>query len=116
MQLPLVSVSLIFGVVKSDIAKVYNGLLQGMEKQMNASAFRSLSGSAVDILNGYGCWCYFESLAGHGPVQDVYDGLCKTLQNGYECAVLDNGEDCEPWTVDYNGIFGQNGGTAEGQV
>ena len=80
---------------------------------MNASTFRSLSGSAVDVLNGYGCWCYFESLAGHGPVQDVYDELCKSLQHGYECAMIDNGEDCEPWTVEYNGIIGQSGGTSE---
>ena len=97
---------------KSDVARIYNGLLRGMEKQMNASAFRSLSGSAVDVLNGYGCWCYFESLGGHGPIQDVYDELCKTLQNGYECCVIDD-PTCEPWTVDYNSILGQSGGTLE---
>jgi len=61
-------------------------------------------GSAYPELNGYGCWCYFETIKGHGPAQDEFDELCKNLQHGYQCAEFDGCID--PIHTDYLGIGG----------
>ena len=35
-------------------------------------------------LNGYGCWCYFDShQEAKGAVQDIYDSFCRDLHRGY---------------------------------
>merc|ERR1712187_378735 len=58
-------------------------------------------------LDEYGCWCYFYDNVGRGkgtPVDEI-DGFCKTLGDGYQCAILDSeaaGESCIPWEVTYN--------------
>jgi hypothetical protein len=58
----------------------------------------------VSIRDGWGCWCYFddESYQGRGnPINDV-DSYCKTLQQGYECFEMDDGNTCmDPWDVPY---------------
>merc|ERR1712150_192384 len=64
----------------------------------------------LDQFNEYGCWCYFDDYhgKGHGSPVGAFDGACKSLHQGYECAILDAkalGEpECEPWNIpgDYN--------------
>ena len=62
----------------------------------------------MEIFQQYGCWCYFgDELRNNGrstPVDDI-DALCKVLNQGYQCAVLDAQEegdnDCQPWNEEY---------------
>ena len=58
----------------------------------------------------YGCWCHFDenkyNIAGKGKgtPMDAWDANCRTLSEGYECAVMDGlaeGEECAPWSVPY---------------
>merc|ERR1712178_630955 len=73
------------------------------------SSLRAFTGNianAVNSLDEYGCWCYFYDNVGRGkgtPVDEI-DGFCKTLGDGYQCAILDSeaaGESCIPWEVSY---------------
>ena len=62
--------------------------------------------------NGYGCWCYFgENSYGKGKSQPVdgLDSLCKSLHQGYECAIIDSREedndfDCKSYDLIYTPI------------
>lgn len=76
----------------------------------NAEVMRSLSVStSLRAIENYGCWCYFQDDHGKGrgqPANEV-DGFCKTLHDGYECAILDGNDEqespeCVPWKIDYN--------------
>ena len=91
--------------------------IAAMERQVDASsidprAFGGSFGNAVRNLNEYGCWCYMlpgEYHRGKGQPQDDYDKICKILNEGYECAVLDSeyeGTTCVPWEVEYTSAFG----------
>lgn len=68
------------------------------------------SGDFESYFRPYGCWCYFGNDRkglnyGRGDPIDVWDALCKQLQEGYECAVIDaetRGETCEPWNTSYD--------------
>jgi len=73
------------------------------------SSLRAFTGNianAVNTLDEYGCWCYFYDNVGRGkgtPVDEI-DGFCKTLGDGYQCAMIDSeaaGESCVPWEVAY---------------
>merc|ERR1712173_314058 len=71
--------------------------------------YRGLGNGAViapiAMINGYGCWCYFTKVAGKGSPQNEIDDLCRTLQNGYDCAILDGreeNEECVPWDKQYH--------------
>lgn len=68
---------------------------------------RSIIGSNLGNLNGYGCWCYFDDKIGNGrgnPINFI-DAECKILHGGYECIVADHAAQfnqvCEPWTIAY---------------
>lgn len=63
---------------------------------------RDLTGPPFGNVNGYGCWCYFDSAVGNGKGEpmDLVDAECRNLHRGYECAVADYAN-CEPWTVFY---------------
>lgn len=92
--------------------------LASMEKQLagllaNSTAMsRSLAGTTVMTVDGYGCWCYFEDSHGQGrgkPVSEI-DAACKVLHDGYECAMIDAGDDeCVPWEVSYSSVTGLGG-------
>merc|ERR1712039_573566 len=78
--------------------------------QVQNSSLRAFSGNianAVERLDEYGCWCYFYDNVGRGkgtPVDEI-DGFCKTLADGYQCAIIDGeaeGQSCVPWEVAYN--------------
>ena len=62
----------------------------------------------IASINQYGCWCYFDDDHGKGrgkPANPV-DELCKILQQGYSCVIMDSEAegsfDCIPWEVNYN--------------
>jgi hypothetical protein len=76
----------------------------------NSSLPRSLttgiSSGSLRTLHEYGCWCYFYDDVGRGkgtPVDEI-DGFCKTLNEGYQCAIIDaenQGITCLPWETSY---------------
>lgn len=75
-------------------------------KSATRSSNRNLPGNVVDQFSEYGCWCYFDGDVGRGKGQpvDEFDTLCKTLADGYQCAIIDSetvGENCIPWEVNY---------------
>ena len=78
------------------------------------------TGDFFDIISHYGCWCTLssedlnngkhhpDSFYGKGKPVDYFDEVCKTLIQGYECAVMDaeaSGESCKPWEVRYRKII-----------
>ena len=62
----------------------------------------------ISSINQYGCWCYFDDDHGKGRAQPInpVDALCKTLQHGYSCVLMDSEAEgnfeCIPWDVSYN--------------
>merc|ERR1711934_85500 len=62
-------------------------------------------------IDNYGCWCYLGGpnimtgrFDGKGEPVNEFDQFCKSLNQGYECAVADSaaeGISCEPWNVNY---------------
>lgn len=81
------------------------------------AACKAFSGSVantINNLNEYGCWCYFNDEHGRGkstPVDSI-DEICKTLHDGYECAMRDaedEGTTCVPWEVAYVSAVGGSG-------
>jgi hypothetical protein len=72
---------------------------------------RTITQSDMDLINQYGCWCYFQDGhgAGHGKPVDEIDTLCKRLHDGYTCIMMDSldlGSECTPWDIDYNSAVG----------
>ena len=99
----------------SAVSSVFAGVAQ-MEQQLevlfNSTENRALSammGPTLQNINQYGCWCYFEEDHGKGksqPVNEV-DAFCKTLHQGYDCAMIDAdeaGKSCTPWEVSYKSL------------
>lgn len=79
-------------------------------------AFRAMLQSAFMGINidNYGCWCIFGDKRdkARGPTMNNVDRLCKSLQRGYDCVIIDennenqsNSDQCVPWDVDYNFDF-----------
>jgi len=69
--------------------------------------------TAINNMNEMGCWCYFGDDHGRGKGQpiDELDGLCKTLHEGYECAMRDaevEGTTCVPWEIAYSSAIGSS--------
>lgn len=71
--------------------------------------------NALDNLDGYGCWCYFDDqfTAGKSKPVDKLDGFCKDLLEGYQCAIMDSiaeidagtltaSQQCVPWMTTYH--------------
>jgi len=54
----------------------------------------------------YGCWCYPTSQykKGKSMPQDEFDGHCKVLHDGYECAAIEI-PGCKAFEVDYTPVF-----------
>lgn len=93
------------GVAVADFAQMANDL----KTYTNSSMDRTISQMDMDMLNHYGCWCFFESETGRGHPLDQLDGLCKRLRDGYLCAAMDaaaEGFECVAWEVVYNSATG----------
>ena len=41
-----------------------------------------------------------------GDVQNEVDQICKNLQNGYQCIIKEDSQECIPWEINYNGTTG----------
>lgn len=72
--------------------------------------YRAIQQSNMGLVNGYGCWCYFENdnYKGKGTPVDAIDQYCKLLHQGYECIIMDFENTpfaCIPWEVDYNSAY-----------
>ena len=68
----------------------------------NGGSWGFFGQSYVSEIESYGCWCYFGSIGkGKSDPIDEIDGICKVLQQGYECATIDN-PGCVPYEVAYN--------------
>lgn len=102
----LIAVSALF-------ALAYGGFTEMDEQFNNATGdrgFGSMAGT-VNAINGLGCWCFLGDYHGQGrgnPLNPV-DELCKSLHNGYECAMRDaedEGSSCTPWEVVYTSAVG----------
>lgn len=90
----------------------------------NVTVFKALNPTDFGLIQMYGCWCRFDHapdtthVHGRGPPVDELDKFCKTLNNGYECAIIDHAPNdvdgfpvpeettCIPWLVNYNSAFG----------
>merc|ERR1711974_294791 len=94
-----------FALVAADKASIDKQLL-AMVENSSRRAFTGQIATQIPNLDEYGCWCYFYDNVGRGkgnPVDEV-DAMCKTLGEGYECAMRDSedeGQDCTPWEIDY---------------
>merc|ERR1711881_109783 len=107
------STIIMYKVVSAAIIGLASAGFDQMKSDLNAltgnSSMRAFTGqiaSAVDGLDEYGCWCYFYDNVGRGKGQpiDEVDGFCKSLNEGYECAIRDSedeGISCTPWEVSY---------------
>ena len=93
-----------FAQMSETLEKLWNGT-EGQHRGLV-----DMMGPTMDVINGYGCWCYFNDDHGKGkskPVNEI-DAYCKTLHEGYECAILDGieeGSTCEPWNSAYRAVF-----------
>ena len=104
--------SVITAVAVADKASIDRQLIG----QVQNGSLRTFSGNYqatfVERLDEYGCWCYFNDNVGRGkgtPVDEI-DGFCKTLADGYQCAIIDGeseGNSCVPWEVSYSPGAGQ---------
>jgi len=80
---------------------------EAIKKNSSDRAVTNLMGDTLELIQNYGCWCYFDDNHGKGksqPINDV-DAFCKLLHEGYDCAIIDGdmeNEPCTPWEVDYN--------------
>lgn len=125
-DLKITSILFLFGI-NADLNRIKSGVYREYMRQMNSSVVtdnedvarpaseltRGLGSIAtvINMLDGYGCWCYFSGEMvgkGHGEPQDVLDEECQTLVNGYACARIDsNDRRCVPWDIDYREVIGQ---------
>jgi len=71
---------------------------------------RAIGAPGMGLIDGYGCWCYFEDdyYKGKGAAIDPIDQYCKLLHQGYECIIMDFQNTpfaCVPWEVSYNSAY-----------
>ena len=104
-MLKLTSIVALAGLATADFDSIQRQVLQRV-RNSSLRAFTGNIATAVASFDEYGCWCYFYDNVGRGkgtPVDEL-DGLCKTLADGYQCAIIDSeasGESCVPWEVTY---------------
>ena len=67
--------------------KLQNDTLQGADQ--SARGMVSMVRPTLQVIDGYGCWCYFGAEHGQGrghPVNEV-DSLCQWLHHGYRAMI-----------------------------
>lgn len=108
--------SLVFcGLARADWESIEQGIAAGAAEAANTPPEDASPGAwfgqpraiggLYPQLNEYGCWCYFNEMSGRGTAQGPFDELCKNLQRGYRCAIMD-GNCEEPFKIKYKGLFG----------
>jgi len=73
----------------------------------------SIPEATLSLIEAYGCYCYFDLAnlgnninKGRGEPVNFLDSACKTLMEGYKCAMIDAkidapNEECVPWEAPY---------------
>lgn len=113
------------GLVSASFEQMSRDFKQGLQvavmnnQRSNLPVEEPLSLLSLQDLEGYGCWCYFNSdradngYRGKGLAVDTsFDHACRTLRHGYECGQMDYENDmqadghtefeaCHPWNVTY---------------
>ena len=71
----------------------YNEIQRPRSSKSGSVAFRAMLQSAFMGINidNYGCWCIFGDKRdkARGPTMNNVDRLCKSLQRGYDCVIID---------------------------
>jgi len=85
-----------------------NDLNQLFDQSSTMRMFSAAISNTISDLDGYGCWCYlFSHGKGKSQPVDEIDSHCKTLQQAYQCVMMEveeesNGDDsCVPWEEEY---------------
>jgi len=108
----LIIFSALAAFANADLEASIGSALREQRKSLDKAAYRNLNlilGSNIDTIKNYGCWCNFDQPVGTGkghPVDET-DALCRTLSEGYQCAMMDvetatGVDNCVPWEVSYN--------------
>jgi len=114
MMTKIFSTVALFGAAQANLQTQVDAIVDGND--VAARAFSGQIATTIANLNEYACWCYFNEDHGRGkgtPI-DAIDETCKTLHDGYECAMRDaedEGTTCVPWEVSYQSAVGGNGQT-----
>lgn len=112
MMTKIFSIAAIIGATQANLQQQIDAVVDGND--VAARAFSGQIANTIDNLNEYACWCYFNEDHGRGkgtPI-DAIDETCKTLHDGYECAMRDaedEGTTCVPWEVSYVSAVGGTG-------
>jgi len=89
--------------------QLMNKMLQQGLLERTERAFTGQVLATIDNINGYGCWCNFDTNYHQGkahPIDEI-DEVCKILVQGYECAIKDAedvGASCSPWEENYEPV------------
>jgi hypothetical protein len=102
----VIAFSTITSVAFGGIVQMQDSLTQMANSTGSNRDLTAMMGPTLQNINEYGCWCYFEENHGKGKSQPVneIDAFCKTLHQGYDCAMIDAeeaGTTCVPWEVTY---------------
>lgn len=104
-------VSVLVNNVDAGIAKMTTDLSLLVARNSSLWSDRSITNilsQFPNIIENYGCWCFFDDNHGKGkgrPVNDI-DKICKETAHAYDCAIMDAENDagqpsCTPWTSNY---------------
>lgn len=71
-------------------------ILELAKSEKASSTLGKSKSPLLQALNPYGCWCNFDLIPGMyvGEPQNEFDSACKTLQEGYRCIGIDEGQEC----------------------
>lgn len=104
----VLSLSFLSTLVSAGLQQMNEQLEMLMQNQTsNTRNLIPLLGPTFNQINQYGCWCYFDPTdfkLGKGVPINGVDSLCRTLHEGYKCAIMDSraeGIDCVPYEVAY---------------
>lgn len=99
-------------MMEAELMALKKDLKKQLMKQQGRTFDSIWAQNIISSIDGYGCWCYFQEEHGSGrgsPVNKV-DELCKILQDGYSCILMDADDEgeggCVPWDVKYNSATG----------
>lgn len=101
-------------------ASIKSSLKSSMPMQARTFRDRRYTEQQVELIDNYGCWCYFYDNHGPGKAepQDEIDKVCKALHHGYDCMMIDAEQESnstpgdssddyncgKPWDIVYNRV------------
>lgn len=92
----------------------FSKMKQELKMLSRKATSRSISGqigAAMQFIDEYGCWCYFDSdyVLGKSKPVDQVDSFCRDLHNGYDCVIMDVNTTCVPFEANYNSGLTEDG-------